>query len=345
MPISGSRLGERSIWYDEHSITCARPGAGGASERIAVPMLPPSSVSWPALSSKCATSAVVVDLPLVPVMATNTESGAMRRRSRQKSSMSPITSTPAARARPTVQCGAGWVSGTPGASSSAAILDQSTSRRLAVGMPAAPACAMRASLSSQPITSAPPANSALALARPEAPSPNTATLRPAKVVTGIMAAPSPQLQRRQAGQRQHDRDDPEADDDLRLGPAELLEMVMQRRHLEHALAGEPEREHLHDHRHRLEHEQAADDGERDLVLGGDRDRADQAAERERAGVAHEDRGGRRVEPEEAQPRPDHRPAKHRELAGTGDEMDLQIVGVDRVAGEVRDEPEARRRDH
>src|SRR5215813_1967523 len=45
---------------------------------------------------------------------------------------------------------------------------------------------MRASLSSQPITSAPPANSALALARPEAPSPNTATLRPAKDVTGII---------------------------------------------------------------------------------------------------------------------------------------------------------------
>ena len=50
-------------------------------------------------------------------------------------------------------------------------------------MPACVACAMRAALSSQPITSAPPANSALALARPEAPSPNTATLRPANVVT------------------------------------------------------------------------------------------------------------------------------------------------------------------
>src|SRR5262249_11306993 len=127
---------------------------------------------------------------------------------------------------------------------------------------------MRASLSSHPITSAPPANSALALARPEVPSPNTATLRPEKEATGIMielpprSSPSPQLQGRQAGESQHDRDDPEADHDLRLGPAELLEMVMQRRHLEHALAGEPERQHLHDHRHRLEHKQAADDGER-----------------------------------------------------------------------------------
>ena len=59
--------------------------------------------------------------------------GALRRRSRQNSSMSPITSTAAARASPTVQCGAGWVSGTPGASTSAAIFDQSTWRRSAVG--------------------------------------------------------------------------------------------------------------------------------------------------------------------------------------------------------------------
>ena len=44
-----------------------------------------------------------------------------------------------------------------------------------------------------------------------------------------------------ARERQHDRDDPEADHDLRLGPAELLEMMMERRHAEHALAGELER--------------------------------------------------------------------------------------------------------
>jgi hypothetical protein len=47
---------------------------------------------------RCAISAVVVDLPLVPVMATNGASGACGARSRQNSSMSPITSTPACRA-------------------------------------------------------------------------------------------------------------------------------------------------------------------------------------------------------------------------------------------------------
>ena len=190
-PTEGSMLGARSIWNDEHSITWMRPGCGGASDRIAVPMLPPSCVSKPALAHRCAISAVVVDLPLVPVMATNGAWGACARRSRQNNSMSPITSTAMARASPTDQCGDGWVSGTPGASTSAAIFDQSSSRRSATGTPALAALAMRSALSSQPTTSAPPANSALAAISPEPPSPNTATLRPAKVVIGIMPAPSP----------------------------------------------------------------------------------------------------------------------------------------------------------
>ena len=59
-------------------------------------------------------SAVVVDLPLVPVMATNGASGASFARSRQNSSMSPMISTPAAFASLADQCGSGWVSGTPG---------------------------------------------------------------------------------------------------------------------------------------------------------------------------------------------------------------------------------------
>src|SRR4029077_14645332 len=82
---------------------------------------------------------------------------------------------------------AGWVSGTPGASTSAAILDESTLRKSAVGMPAALAPATLCGASSNATTSAPPASSALALTRPEPPRPNTATFCPAKVVTGITA--------------------------------------------------------------------------------------------------------------------------------------------------------------
>ena len=51
-------------------------------------------------------------------------------------------------------------------------------------MPAAWALARLAALSSKPVTSAPPAISACALASPEPPRPNTATFFPAKLVTG-----------------------------------------------------------------------------------------------------------------------------------------------------------------
>src|SRR5690242_14477765 len=280
--------------------------------------------------------------------------------------MSPMISTAAAPASPTDQCGAGCVSGTPGASTSAVIFDQSAWRRSLAGMPAETALATRASSSSKAMTSAPPASNALALASPELPSPNTATRLPANVVTGIMnvhprawlrtpgrhtrdaaqcaSSASSQLERRQPDKGENDCDDPEPDHDLRLGPAELLEMVMDRRHLEHAFAGELEREHLHDHRDRFEDEQSADHRQHDLVLGGDRHGAEQAAERERAGIAHEDGGGRRVEPQESKPSADQSSAHDRKFAGSGDVMDLQVVGEDRIAGEIRDHAKAQRRD-
>src|SRR5438477_251343 len=46
----------------------------------------------------------------------------------------------------------------------------------------------------------------------------------------------PQLQRRQREQRHHQPRDPEPGDDLRFRPPQRLEMVVQRRHLENALA-------------------------------------------------------------------------------------------------------------
>ena len=66
---------------------------------------------------------------------------------------------------------------------------------------------------------------------------------------------------------------------------------------------------------RLHHEQAADDREHDLMLDRDRDRAEEAAERQRAGVAHEDLRRGRVEPQEADARADQRAADHDEIAG------------------------------
>ena len=234
-----------------------------------MPILPPIATSWPKPVKRCAVSAVVVDLPLVPVMATKRDSGATAARSRQKSSMSPMIGTPAALASATVQCGFGWVSGTPGASTKAAKLDQSASCRSTMTIPAEAAVSREACLSSQAATLAPPARRAWAASRPDAPRPNKARCLPAKEVRGVMVAPSvsrfegggwaapppsPQLQRRESDQGQDESDDPEADDDLRLGPPQLLEMMVDRRHPEHALAGHLERGDLDDHRHGFEHE-------------------------------------------------------------------------------------------
>src|SRR5262245_20408523 len=238
--------------------------------------------------------------------------------------MSPITSTPAWRAISTLQCGAGWVSGAPGVRISAAKFCQDALRRSAVVKPACAALAPWSPWSPAATPSAPPAFNAWQLASPEPPRPNTATVLPAKEVTGIMNR-SAQFQGGEAGERQHHRDDPEADHDLRLGPALLLEMMMQRRHAEHALARHLERHHLHDDGNRFDNEQPADDSKHDLVLHRYGGGAKHAAERQRAGVAHEDRGRRRVEPEEAEAGSEHRAADHRELAGAGDVVDLEVV--------------------
>ena len=187
-PTVGASDGVSSIWKDDISTTCTRSGAGGSRSRMAVPMLPPICASRPAARRMWAVSAVVVDLPLVPVMATNGASGEVLARSRQKSSTSPMISTPAARALVTVQCGAGWVNGTPGASTRAANRLQSASAKSSTAKPAAVAASRPAALSSAATTVAPPAASARAAAKPDLPRPKTATALPANVVTAIMAA-------------------------------------------------------------------------------------------------------------------------------------------------------------
>ena len=108
-------------------------------------------------------------------------------RSRKKSSVSPMTSTPAACACFTLQCGSGWVRGMPGASTRAAIPLQSALERSCSVTPCAAALSREACVSSQASTRAPPVASAWAAAMPLKPSPNTATSRPGKVVTGIIA--------------------------------------------------------------------------------------------------------------------------------------------------------------
>ena len=82
---------------------------------------------------------------------------------------------------------------------------------------------------------APRRTSSSAAATPLRAAPTTITRCPCDARTAACRR-SPQLQRRQAEEREDDRDDQEARDDLRLAPADQLEVMVQRRHLEDALA-------------------------------------------------------------------------------------------------------------
>src|ERR1700678_3930734 len=264
-------------------------GPGGANSSTDLPILPPTCASNPALARIWPINAVVVDLPLVPVMAiTGALPGlpASGRISRANNSTSPITGTLALPAWVTTSCGRGWVSGTPGLRIRVAIFSQAHSRQGVICAPAWWPASRAPALSSQAITSAPPSFKARTLAKPVRASPNTATIFPGKLLAAIM--PLPEFQGGEAGQRQHHRHDPETDHDGGLGPAQLLVMVMDRRHAEDALASELETHHLHDHRHGLEHEQSADNRQHDLMLDATRHRAQRPAQRQGAGVAHED---------------------------------------------------------
>ena len=168
---------------------------------MASPILPPMATWQPASRSRCAVSAVVVDLPLVPVIPMTFALEFCASRWRKNSSVSPITSIPADSAFLTVQCGSGCVSGTPGASTSAPSSCQAALRRSKTGMPSASARLRLSSPSSQAKTRAPPACSALAAARPDRPRPKTAIVRSLNVVIGIMTRRSSRLQRRQADQK------------------------------------------------------------------------------------------------------------------------------------------------
>ena len=64
----------------------------------------------------------------------------------------------------------------------------------------------------------------------------------------------------------------------RNAPSDQLEVVMERRHLEHTFAGELEGGDLDDHRHPLEHEDAANDRQQQLLLDENGHGAERAAQ-------------------------------------------------------------------
>ena len=135
---------------------------------------------------------------------------------------------------------------------------------------------------------------------------------------------SPQLQRGEAGQRQHHRDDPEPDHDLRFGPAQLLEMVMNGRHPEDALAAQLERTHLQNHGKRLDDENSADKKEQDFLLDDDGDCAQSSAQRQGTDITHENFRGVRVVPEKTERCADQRATENGEFTDARNRLIRQL---------------------
>src|SRR5216684_2457221 len=221
------------------------PWPSGARSSAPRPILPPTSQRRPASTRIWPIRAVVVDLPLVPVMPTKPAFGWARARS----SMSQMIFLPAARAAAATGCGLGKRLGMPGLMMSAAACDQPMDSGSTTETPILAAVSREAALSSHATQSIPAAFRARTDARPERASPSTTNDEPLSMPRSIIR--SPQLQGGETGHRQDGGDDPEAEDDRRLGPALLLEMVMQRRHAEDAAAGPAIGQDLDDHRHGL----------------------------------------------------------------------------------------------
>src|SRR5215469_6062221 len=315
-------------WKLDSSTATTGYGSGSVTtSRIGVPTFPAAMLRWPAAASMAASIRTVVVLPLVPVMASH----CCRRppgkvgRSRQASSTSPITSTPASAA-----LASSGVSGrSPGEVTTRPVPGGTAAPGPSCSGPsrtATPALASRAATSrrsassreSTAVTWAPWLTSSVLADWPVMPRPATTTGRPARSANWATApAEVIGLGRQPGGVEDAEpecdaqaADQPEPDHHGRLRPAEHLEMMVQWRHPEHSPAGHLVEAHLRDDGQRDDHEQPAEDGEQQLSLGADGQTSQHAAEGQRAGVAHVDLGRRRIPPQEAETRAEHRRGHH-----------------------------------
>src|SRR5438477_5388888 len=184
-------------------------------------------------------------------------------------------------------------------------------------------------------TEAPSFASAPAAAIPATPAPITTARSPENVPlttsapragsSSSQASPCDEVgvEQTDPDRRTEPRDDPEPNDHGELRPASELEMVVDRGHPEDATTEPTERDHLRDHRERLQHEESADDDQQDRGVRHECERAEEPTERERARIAHEDARRGRVPPEEPS-----RGAGHR---GRDDRRVLQVHTVHGVS--------------
>src|SRR5579863_7109425 len=111
-------------------------------------------------------------------------------------------------------------------------------------------------------------------------------------------------------------------------------MVMDGGHFEDAFLAQLVRPDLQDHRERFEHEDAADERQKQLLLDDDGDGADRAAQGQGSYVAHEDFGWMRVVPKKSDGSSDHRSAEDSQLADLRHALQFEICCEGGMAADV-----------
>src|SRR6267378_2668829 len=271
-----------------------------------VPIFPARIVEKLAFFKMYSIKEVVVVFPFEPVIPIRRP-----RRKRSASSTSLQIVTPLARAA----CSKGASAGTPGlgtirscSRNESSRWPPSSRRKPAVrsGAIASPiSFSVRASVA---VTWAPRAAQNSAVATPVLASPTTSTRLP-RNSNGFAISVArtfnqknslPQCQRCQRKQRKHQRRNPKSHNHFRFAPSQQLEMVMDGRHPEDALAAQLERTHLQNHGKRFDDENSADKKEQDFLLDDDGDGAQSSAQRQGTDITHENFGGVRVVPEKSE---------------------------------------------
>src|ERR1017187_10082577 len=276
---------------------------------------------------------VVVVLPLEPVMP-------MVRPLRKgaASSTSPMTETPRRRASSSGARSAG----TSGESTISSAPSKTAGVCWAKGMWSSRTPGSASSgLRSVARTRAPSRASNAAEATPDFFIPTTSASMPLRFISV-----SSEFQGSEREQGQHQPCDPEARDDFRFGPAQRFEVMVDGRHFENAFAvAQLIAAHLKDDGNGFQNEDAADEEQQDFLLDEHGNHGHGAAEAQRTDVAHEDFGGMRVVPQEADASPGHGTAKHGEFAGARIARQLQVLGELRVAAGIGEDGEGAGGDH
>src|SRR5579884_29261 len=268
-------------------------------------LLPAATASRPERLSMSATRVTTVVLPLVPVTARR---GAVVQVEASSISLTTGVGAPSEKT--------GCLAGTPGLTTTSSARRAMASSRSGSGAsvsstPSSTAADRVASVgrSSTTSTSQPRSVSRRATARPVTASPTTtARLMPSSLRGPSVDPPEAEEVGIEDPERQggaQPGQDPEPHDDGGLGPAQQLEVVVERGHAEHPPVEQAEAHDLYDHRQGDDDEQGPDHRQEQLEVELQGESGQAATDGEGAGVAHEDAGGGGVPPQEPGARTGH----------------------------------------